>query len=315
MTKTVDGAGGEGVTLRCTTCAAPLRVELPRGPDVDGSCASCGATWRVRDGIVELDDAAGGGDYPAEIYPMVADVEQRHWWHASRNDVITRALAPHVEARGLRRGVEVGCGTGFVLRHVEQRFGLDVVGVDMQREGLLEARERTASPLVRTGRPLVPLADPTDLVLLCDVIEHADDDVGLLSAARDALRPGGLVLVTVPARPSLWSLEDVMSGHKRRYTRRALRRALVDAELDVVALVPFHAAITPLAWWGAKRSTIPRELPEPLDFWRAALAPPTGLLSRVVRSVLRVENAVGARVPLPFGSHLLALAQPRTESA
>lgn len=305
-----DERPDDGAALRCSGCGARLVVPAPRGPDADGACAACGAPWRVRSGVVELDEIEAGGDYPAEIYPLVAQLEQTHWWHASRNDVIDRALRRHVATRGLRTGVEVGCGTGFVLRHVERRFGLRVVGVDMQREGLLEARARTDSPLVRTGRAVVPLADPVDLALLCDVVEHADDDVGLLAAARAALRPGGLVLVTVPARPSLWSLEDVMSGHKRRYTAVTLRRALADAGLSLVDLRPFHAAITPLAWWGARRSTIPAPLPEPLDFWRAALRPPTGALARAVRAVLAVENAVGARVRLPGASHLLALAEP-----
>ncbi len=275
------------------------------------SCDQCGAGVDVCDGILDLDDAVGSGDYPPEIYALVAEVEETHWWHASRNDVIARALRPHVATRALRSGVEVGCGTGFVLRHLEQTFGLSMVGVDMQREGLVEARRRTSSALIRTGSPRVPLADPVDLVALCDVIEHVDDDVELLRGARDALRPGGLVLVTVPARMALWSLEDVMSGHKRRYAKRTLRASLDAADLELVALTPFHAAITPLAWWGARRSTIPAELPDALTFWRRALRPPTGRLARIVRRVLTVENALGARVALPFGSHLLALAEPR----
>jgi len=65
-----------------------------------------------------------------------------------------------------------------------------------------------------------------DVVLLLDVIEHLDDDVAGLRAARRCLRDEGLLVVAVPAYPSLWSAHDVALGHRRRYTAIELRRVV-----------------------------------------------------------------------------------------
>ncbi len=198
--------------LPCPACGAPVPL------DDGAACAGCRTELRRDGGVIVLDDVAGEGAYPPGLYPLDERVEERHWWHASRNAVIERALAPWRRRRGLATLVEVGCGTGFVLRHLE-RMGFAVAGIDMQIDGLRIAAARTEAPLVRTGAGRIPFVDPVDVVALCDVLEHAEEEP-LLASCRDALRPGGVLLVTVPARPSLWSLEDVLVGHRRYRTAR-----------------------------------------------------------------------------------------------
>ena len=307
--------------LRCPGCGGG--VELPAAADVAAqgvACADCGRAIPLCDGVLVLDEVPGCGDYPPECYDVVAPVEAVHWWHASRNAVIRRALGPVLRKRALDTALEVGCGTGFVLAQLE-RLGLRCVGLDMQPEGLKHARRRVAAPLVRSGRPGLPFpAGSFDLVALCDVLEHAEE-APLLSACRAVLRPGrsgargrdapGLLLVTVPALPALWSLEDELSGHRRRYTRATLRAALAAGGLRPVLVRPFHAALVPLAFWHRRlrgRADGPR--PEPAEFFRAALRPPSPRVAGIMRAGLGLENAVGARLPLPFGSSLLALAEP-----
>jgi len=295
------------ILLRCPACSRGIPL-LAAGRD-RVRCRACTHEVRDRDGVLVLDGLPGDGDYPPEVYDVIAPVEDRHWWHASRNDVITLALDRQRRRRGLRTLLEVGCGTGFVLAHLE-RMGFDVCGLDMQIEGLRHARGRTTAPLLRSGRPEIPLAEPVDALALCDVLEHTDEGP-LLDACRKAIRPGGLLLVTVPARPSLWSLEDEMSGHKRRYTRATLRAALTGHGFRIVTMRPFHAAVTPLAWWFRTSRKRPEgELPDPVEFFRASLAPPGRTVSAMMRGVLWLENRIGAVLPLPLGSSLLALAEP-----
>ena len=302
--------------LACPACERPwpfparddgTRAPAGTAPVADApACPSCGHAARWEDGVLVLDDLPGAGDYPAGAYDAVARVEDRHWWYRSRNDVIARALA------GLTPGcaVEIGCGTGFVLAALE-RLGWRVLGLDMRIEGLRHARRRTDAPLVRTGAACVPLAAPVDLVVLCDVLEHTDE-VPLVQAAVAALRPGGHVLVTVPARPSLWSSEDVFVGHRRRYTSETLLAALQHAGLHVVVLRPFHACVTPLAARAVKKERA-AAAPPSRDAWLAATAvPPRTSRTLLMRAALALENRLGARVPLPFGSALLALARRET---
>jgi len=311
--------------LRCPECRAdwPLPVRSAQGvwPGFL-QCAACGTRRELPDGVLQLDDEDGEGDYPPECYDVVAPVEERHWWHASRNSVIARALRPQLGRRQLRTALEVGCGTGFVLAGLE-RLGLSCVGLDMQLEGLRHARGRVAAPLIRSGRPGLPFAAPFDLVALCDVLEHAEEGP-LLAACRDALRPArreasgrvarpaGLLLLTVPAIPALWSLEDEMSGHRRRYTAATLKAALRAAGLRPLLLRPFHAALVPLAFWQrrVRRRRAPDPPPTPAEFFRGVLKPPSPRASRWIGAVLALENRCGALLPLPLGSSLLALAEP-----
>ncbi|MHC4845995.1 MAG: class I SAM-dependent methyltransferase [Planctomycetota bacterium] len=302
------------ILLRCPACSAGVPLPAIGAGAGAPRCPACGHEVREQDGVLVLDGLPGHGDYPPEVYDVIAPVEDRHWWHASRNDVITLALEGERRRRGLRTLIEVGCGTGFVLAHLE-RMGFRVCGLDMQIEGLRHARARTTAPLLRSGRPEIPLAEPVDALALCDVLEHTDEGP-LLAACRQAIRPGGLLLVTVPALPSLWSLEDEMSGHKRRYTRATLRRTLGKHGFRVVTLRPFHTAVTPLAWWfRTSRKRPDGERPDPVEFFSASLAPPGPLISGVMRSVLWVENRLGALLPLPLGSSLLALAEPVPDEA
>jgi len=293
--------------LSCPECGEPRSLAGPEAATGDG-CPACGHRLRVDQGVVVLDEEPGAGEYPAEVIARVAEVEEQHWWHASRNRVIARALRRARRGRSLKTLVEFGCGTGFVLQSLEG-LGFEVAGFDMHLDALAVARRRVSGPLLRTGRLAVPLADPVDVVAVIDVLEH-NDEAPLLAACHDALRPGGLLLLSVPAQEWLWSLEDVMSGHRRRYTRRTLRAAVEPAGFRMLRQVPFHLAVTPLAWRAARRP-LPDPLPTPAAYFGAALRPPSPRGRAIADAVLKAEAAVGALVPLPFASHLLAVAERR----
>src|SRR5439155_683450 len=131
---------------------------------------------------------------------------------------------------GRLRLLELGCGTGNVLAALAE-FGM---AVGMETHPDLAAAARAAGLDVRPGRlPGDLVVEPgwADAVLLLDVLEHLDDDVAALVTARRALRPGGLLVITVPAYRWLWSGHDVALGHRRRYTARELSRVVERAGL------------------------------------------------------------------------------------
>lgn len=160
----------------------------------------------------------------AELFVRFGEVESRHWWFLARRDILLGIAARYAQPGA--RLLDVGCGTGFFLDRARERF--NVIGVDPSPIALAMCAARNL-PSVRNGTAsdLSTVADERfELVTLLDVIEHLDDDVSALRAARAVLVPTGRVIVTVPAFQLLWTVHDEANHHRRRYTKRTLRRAL-----------------------------------------------------------------------------------------
>lgn len=141
------------------------------------------------------------------------------------------------------------------------------------------------------------------LVLLLDVLEHIDDDVGSLKAIVPKLAAGGHVLVTVPAFPWLWSDHDVAHHHFRRYTRSSLRRTAEAAGLEVVRIGYFNTLLFPLVaavrW--SKRLTGQSGSDDSM---------PRPAVNALLRFVFGLERFLIGRAPMPFGSSIFMVAAP-----
>ena len=167
-------------------------------------------------------------------YPIMYEVEDAHWWYAGRRRIIASFLEqickdletprPHI--------LDVGCGTGANLELLTE-FG-DVEGVDISQEALAFCRERGFSNVRHGAAEKLPFADGSfDVVTALDVIEHLDDDLGSLKEIHRVLRPGGRVLLFVPAFMFLWGVQDDVSNHRRRYRLKSLRDVVRAAGFEV----------------------------------------------------------------------------------
>ena len=207
-----------------------------------------------------------------EYFDVMATQAQVHWWYRARRALVADLLAGRL-APGARV-IDVGCGTGDNLPALEAAAGRTVVGVELSPYAIRRA-PRSADGAVRVGvsraEQLPFSAGCADLVTSMDVIEHLDDDAALAEYHR-VLRPGGLVLLTVPAYRWLWSAHDDWAAHLRRYTRPML--------LDAVE----RAGFRPL------RTT----------YFNSFLVPPAAVMRRTpVRHLLTVQqDEVGAASPL-----------------
>jgi SAM-dependent methyltransferase len=234
---------------------------------------------------------------PREFEAMLA-LDERHWWYRGRRRVLNAVLA-RLDLPPRARVLDAGCGSGRTLDDLA-RHG-EAHGVELNPLGVEAARQRGHE--VREGPvEAIPYEDASfDLVTCLDVLEHTDDDVKALRELRRVARPGGSLVVTVPAHPRLWSRHDEVNGHRRRYTRRALREAARAAGWEVERETGFNVAyLAPAALVRlVRRST---------DSAKSELAITPRRLDPLLELPLRAEaKLIGSGLDLPPGLSLLAV--------
>lgn len=253
-------------------------------------------------------------DKPLPFSELYA-AEARHFWFRHRAAVLSTLLTQIVDP--LPNGyqvLEVGCGTGFMLQMMEQVCARGVVvGSDLYAESLEFARNRVRSRLVAADVYDLPFTREFDVIGMFDVLEHLKDDQGAMRGVVSKLRPGGCLVLTVPAHQSLWSYADVAAGHYRRYTLHALSRVLGEAGLQIEYLTEFMLPIRPLMWAGRNvHALLNRFRSAPLD--QRAMIQRELRVNPVTNGVLRLLLAAEApllrrRVKLRGGTSLLAVAR------
>lgn len=234
-------------------------------------------------------------------------MEDVHWWFVARRNILLEVLNKYVGANGpgTRRILDVGCGTGTMLTYLA-RFG-NAEGVDIDTEAIEYCRARGLKQVSQSAADSLPFADDTfDLVTALDVVEHIDDDLGVLREVRRVLRPGGQLLLTVPAYRFLWGRQDEINLHKRRYVAREVRERLQAAGFAVRRLSYMNAILFPAI---AAIRLVRHVLPEPAELESDFAFPAPRLLNGVLSRVFGTERHVLSRFSLPFGVSIMALAQ------
>ena len=160
-----------------------------------------------------------------------ASVQESHWWFEGRRRILETLLRDLSVQPGSTL-VEVGCGTGANAR-VLRRWGR-VFGLDRSALALEEARQAFNQVLLADADRLPLAGDSVDVLCALDVVEHIDDDLGALVEMVRVLRPGGKLVVFVPAFRFLWGLQDEMSQHKRRYRKSEIAGLIADAGARVL---------------------------------------------------------------------------------
>jgi SAM-dependent methyltransferase len=283
----------------CPRCSEPLR------PDAGWTCHSCGHEPRVAAGDVPLLAPEVADGFDPRSFDLLAGAEERSFWFRQRNALIVDTLGQW--APGASSFLEIGCGNGYVLQAVRQAFTtLDVTGAELHPEGLAHARDRLPGvPLLQLDARRLPFRDEFDAIGGFDVLEHIDDDHAALASMRAALKDGGVLLLTVPQHPWLWSAADEVAHHQRRYTRRGLRERLGAAGFEILLTTSFVTTLLP-AMAASRLAERVRSAPyDAMSEHRSAER--LGVLPELP---LRLERALirrGAR--LPAGGSLLAVAR------
>jgi SAM-dependent methyltransferase len=277
-------------------------------------CASCGYRLPRAAGFAQLaaalDETNEG--FALEGIDPLATVEEDHFWFGNRNEMVRWLVQRYAPTAG--RVLEIGCGTGFVLSALRQALpAATITGSELHSRGLAAAHRRhgEAIELIQMDARHCHLAETVDLVGAFDVLEHIPQDGDVLSEICRILKPGGILIATVPQHPWMWSTADDLARHQRRYRLGELARKARSAGLQplyqssfVTLAFPLMVAMRLLARLRPTKQSLAAISETHLNVNPAA--------NSVLRGLGRVEQALRrAGVPLPFGgSQVLVASKP-----
>lgn len=234
------------------------------------------------------------------VFERMAELDQTHWWFLARRRILARLIDRFIRpARNLRL-LEIGCGTGHNLRMLSQFGTVDACELDQC------ARETARSRLGRVVKDarLPDLSnfkqESYDFVGLFDVLEHVPDDAASLRAIYGVLKPGGALLLTVPANPWMWSAHDVAHHHFRRYSKKQLANLLRTTGFEVQLLSYFNSLLYPLV-------AVARIVGKLVGRKAADDRLPSVPVNAMLNWVFGCEAGLIGRVAMPFGVSLVAI--------
>ncbi|MEM7200318.1 MAG: methyltransferase domain-containing protein [Planctomycetota bacterium] len=249
----------------------------------------------------------------AHVYDQFAELEKTHFWFHGRREIFFELIGRSLKQAGLgdRSGsldiLEIGCGAGGMLEPLS-RYG-EVTALDFSHDAMAYCKKRGFSRVVAGSGTHVPFADQTfDLVALFDVIEHIEDHQGVLEEARRVLRPGGKVFLSVPAYQWLYSQNDHVVHHLRRYTASQLRDVVVAAGLRPEKVTYFNTFLFPLILPALVVLKLKERLfgrPEGETNLHHGFPQP---INSAFGMVMSSEKRLLRHIEFPFGHSLIALA-------
>lgn len=237
------------------------------------------------------------------IYALMASLEENHWWFSARR-AIAEKIIKQLDLPPDAKILDAGCGTGGNLAMLSRYGQVHAMELDDQARQIANAK---GIAQVLSGRlpDKVPYQqEQFDLIALLDVLEHVEDDRNTLKVLGSLLKPGGYLLISVPAFPFLWSKHDEVHHHKHRYFLDELKSKLENAGLEVAYSSYFNTILFPLIFGARqlrkfrtnKRESGDLKMPHPLINW-------------LLFSVFSSERFVLGRWSLPFGISAMAIAR------
>mgnify|MGYP000701072888 CR=1 FL=1 len=276
------------------------------------SCRGCGTALASANGFTQLapdlDDVDEGFD--REAFRLLAPLEVKHFWFVSRNELLGWLVGRH--AASARRVLEVGTGTGFVLKALRDALPrATIAGSELHTQGLLTARERYGDSveLFQMDARRSHIAGALDLIGAFDVLEHIPEDEAVLAEFHRMLAPSGILIATVPQHPWMWSTTDDLAHHQRRYRVGELARKARAAGFEVLHASSFTTLAFPLMVASrliARAKTVPRTLEEQTQA-ELVMSP---LANSLMLTLARFEHRLRRLgMPMPFGGSQFVVAR------
>ncbi|MBX4200292.1 class I SAM-dependent methyltransferase [Candidatus Parcubacteria bacterium] len=241
----------------------------------------------------------------ASYYDVLFEEESNHWWYKVRRGMTHFLIKKYGGPMdGSLKILDMGCGTGALLGELE-RHG-EATGIDFSDKAVTFCKQRGIQD-VRPGRAenLPAISNLYDVVLALDVIEHVGDDVRAIQELKRVARPGGVVIIFVPAFMFLWGVTDEVAHHFRRYTKSDLEKKVREAGLNILRASYFNTFLfLPILIVRKINKSLPqRYKPE------NEVESTPGILNSIFYMIFKIESWLFRLVDFPFGVSLCVIAE------
>lgn len=245
------------------------------------------------------------------LYDQFYKIEADHWWFAARREIVLNLIERYIPAKSGNAILDVGCGAGMMIEYLKS-FG-HVRGLDFSEEAVRYGNLRMGNDTVIQLGNLsedVPFENESySLITLLDVIEHIDDELNALKTVCRLLRQEGLLVCTVPAYQFLWSGHDVLNHHKRRYTRKELKKIIIASGFEIEKISYFNSFLAPFVLLSRFISSSQKRMEPKSDF----KIYPQGL-NTLLKKIFLTEKYLLPYISFPFGISLICVARKGTVS-
>lgn len=269
-------------------------------------CPECG--WQPgKSGFVPVFSsklAQNNSGFKASFFAPIAALEVGNFWFCARNDLIVWALGKY--GARVSSFMEIGCGTGFVLHGISCHFPkMRIVGSEIYPEGIAYAADRIAGgEFMQMDARDIPFVNEFDAIGAFDVLEHICEDEAVLEQIYRALKPYGVLLLTIPQHRWLWSWLDDYSCHVRRYTALDLHDKLVRAGFSITRSTSFVTVLLPLMFLSRLKQRGKGKSYDPHKELRV-----NPLMNRIFKGLLHLELwLIRMGISFPVGGSRLIIA-------
>jgi SAM-dependent methyltransferase len=237
----------------------------------------------------------------AEEYEKMYEAEQTYFWFVAKQGTIKRLLS-RLSRPGGKDILDIGCGTGTNLEGLKN-FG-SAFGIDQSNLALSFCQKRGLELLAQAEAGAIPFKENCfDIITTLDLLEHLPDDEAALEEAFRVLKPGGILLVTVPAMPWLFGAHDHAMGHLRRYTKTGLASMIKRVGFSEIKLSYYMGLLFPATLlmklyqkrFGSRTETIPYQV--------------NPLLNRLFLFLCELEARMLVYMNMPVGTSILLIAR------
>lgn len=268
--------------------------------------------YQIIDGIKCYASAVAfsNSGFRPEYYERLFSIEERNFWFRSRNRLLHHLFEKHIGLSTSADYLEIGCGTGYVLKGLSDFANLKMTGAEVLLEGLRFAKKRLSHvEFVQFDATHMPYSEQFDAIGAFDVLEHIEDDVTVMENVWRALRPSGLFLITVPQHRFLWSAMDEIACHKRRYSRKELVKKLALSGFSAEFVSSFTFILSPLMIASRLTKRGKKTEQNENEVAMSELQLP-GVVNSTLGFLMRVDEVlIRNGVRLPFGGSLIVVAR------
>lgn len=173
--------------------------------------------------------------------------DTKHFWAQWRFRVLIKICSNYIKPE--TKILEIGCGNGLVMKQFEDKKGVVIDGCDLNRAAFQDLCDVSGKVFLYDIYELnVELTGKYDIVILLDVLEHIENDTDFLITATKYIKDDGLIIVSVPAIQQLYSVYDKLIGHKRRYSKKEIRKLFSDADIMLIDCKYWGLSLLPLTF-------------------------------------------------------------------